>query len=343
MKSSYANFHDPAGLLKRLLLSKDRAARSALYRTAAAMLLQPLDLVLEMIERRQLQEAAASTLPVIFIVGAPRSGTTLLYQTLARYLPVTYFTNLSALFPRAPITASRLLARFLEVKNFDDRNFYGNVAGLAAPNDGFHVWNRWLGADRYRAPQQISESAKREMKNFFNTWLAAFEKPFINKNNRNTDCVPLLASIFAPAYFIEVRRHPVYVAQSLLLARLRIQGSKEIGWGLHSSTGAPGKSCVDDVCEQIFNIEMKLRADKKFVAPKRFMEISYEQFCHDPCSFVQKISQEFLQKEIDETALRRKLPPFAVTNDVRVERKEFEMIQARLTERGLSCPRRALA
>jgi hypothetical protein len=73
------------------------------------------------------------------------------------------------------------------------------------------------------------------------------------------------------------------------------------------------------------------------------MEFSYEQFCHDPCSFVQKISQEFLQKEIDETALRRKLPPFAVTNDVRVERKEFEMIQARLTERGLFCPRRALA
>ncbi len=332
MKSDYANFRDPTGLLKRMLLSKDRAAHSALYRAAAAMLLQPLDLILERVERRKLQEAKASDLPMVFIVGAPRSGTTLLYQTLAHFLPVTYFTNWSALFPRAPITASLWADRFLKAKRFDDRSFYGNVAGLAAPNDGFDVWNRWLGADRYRASQQIDESAKREMKFFFNAWLAAFEKPFINKNNRNTDCVGLLASTFEHAYFIEVRRHPVYVAQSLLLARLRIQGSKEIGWGLRSVDGAPGKSGVDEVCDQVFNIEMKLRADKQSLAPNRFMEIPYEQFCRDPRSFVQHIAQNFLKKEIDETALRRNLQPFGVTNEVRLERKEFEMIHARIGE-----------
>jgi hypothetical protein len=332
MSHGYSNFQNPLGLIKRMLLSKDRAARSALYRAGFAVLMQPLDRLLQSFEERHLREVAPTTLPIILIVGAPRSGTTLLYQTLARFLPVTYFTNFSALFPRAPITASRLFERFLGAKSFDDRNFYGNVAGLSAPNDGFHVWNRWLGADRYRAPQQLSEINKREMKDFFNAWLAAFGKPFINKNNRNTDCVALLASIFENACFVEVRRDPVYVAQSLLLARLHIQGSKEIGWGLRSRTGKSRKSYVDEVCEQVFDIEMKLRDDKQRLAPGRLLEVSYEQFCHDPYRFVQRISQEFLKREADETALRRELKPFGVTNAVRIENKEIERIRARLGE-----------
>ncbi len=334
MKSTYKNFHDPFGLLKRMLFSKDRAARSALYRAAAEMFLQPLDQMLEKSERRFLQEkSSASRLPLIFIIGAPRSGTTLFYQTLARFLSVTYFTNLSALFPRAPITASRKFARLIEKKRFDDHSFYGNVAGLAAPNDGFHIWNRWFGADRYRAPQQIRADAKHEMKIFFNAWQTAFAKPFLNKNNRNTDCVTLLASIFEHAYFLEVRRDPVYVAQSLLLARLRIQGSQEIGWGLHSPThGAPGKNHIAQVCEQVFSIEKKLRADRQCLAPERFMEVSYERFCHNPVEIVQKISQRFLKKKCDETALRQELRPFGVSNEIRIARHEFEMLQARIGE-----------
>lgn len=331
MQKSYANFKDPFGLLKRMLLSRDRAARSALYRAAAMKFVGPLDLMLEKSERRLLQEEnRISNLPIIFVVGAPRSGTTLLHQTLARYLPMTYFTNLSALFPRAPLTASLKFARFLKAKRFDDRSFYGNVAGWAAPNDGFHVWNRWLGTDRYRAPQQISASAAREMRTFFNAWLAAFEQPFINKNNRNTDCVALLASIFDHACFIEVRRHPVYVAQSLLQARQQIQGSAEIGWGLHSADSSSGKGHIDEICEQVFSIEKKLRTDKQRVAPGRYMEVSYERFCQNPRELVQKIARTFLQQELDESALRQNLRPFRVTNEIRIGRMEFDQIQKRI-------------
>lgn len=332
MKSEYGNFQDPLGLLQRMLLSKDRAARSALYRAASGMMLQPLDLLLEYFERKKLQEAKFSNLPMLFIVGAPRSGTTLFYQTLARFLPVAYFTNWSALFPRAPITATLAAKRFLSAKHFNDRSFYGNVAGLAVPNDGFQVWNRWLGTDRYRAQQQISEAAKREMRVFFNAWCAALQLPFLNKNNRNTDCVALLASIFSNAYFIEVRRHPVYVAQSLLLARLRIQGSKEIGWGLRSSSGTPGKNYIDAVCEQIFEIEMKLRVDKIKVQPQRYIEISYEAFCANPVAFVQRIGQEILNQASDAAVLRRRLQPFVVTNTPRLAPEEYEKIRARIGE-----------
>ena len=58
MKSEYGNFQDPLGLLQRMLLSKDRAARSALYRAASGMMLQPLDLLLEYFERKKLHKCS---------------------------------------------------------------------------------------------------------------------------------------------------------------------------------------------------------------------------------------------------------------------------------------------
>ena len=57
-------------------------------------------------------EAAAANLPIVYIVGAPRSGTTLLSQVLSRYLRVGYIDNLIARFwlrPSVGITLSRIL------------------------------------------------------------------------------------------------------------------------------------------------------------------------------------------------------------------------------------------
>lgn len=47
---------------------------------------------------RLVKKSPEKSEPVLLVVGAPRSGTTLVYQTLARYLDVSYFNNLSSFF-----------------------------------------------------------------------------------------------------------------------------------------------------------------------------------------------------------------------------------------------------
>jgi hypothetical protein len=331
---TYANFRDPVGLVVRMLRSGDRAARAALVRAVLAVLATPLDLALRPLEARRLRAARPTGLPLVFIVGAPRSGTTLVYQTLARYLPVGYFTNLNALFPRSPIASAALLDRFRSRRRPDFHSYYGNTAGLAGPNDGFHVWDRWLGCDRYRAPQQLGDAAIRSMRTFFDAWLTASGRPLLNKNNRNTDCVSLLGAALPDARFIEVRRDPVYVAQSLLLARQRIQGSKAIGWGLRSRDHDPADGAgayVDDVCDQVFAIDTRLREDRARLGRGRFIEMSYERFCADPAGHVRLVFERVWGAPLHDGGLQE-LRPFAAANRVGIEDGEFERIRRRMAD-----------
>ncbi len=293
LRRTYANFSDPLGLVVRMMKSGDPAARAALAREFAALALSPLDRCLQNVESRHLQLARPPSLPLILIVGSSRAGTTLVYQVLARYLPVTYFTNLSSLFPRAPLTASRLFLRGAPRARMSFHNYYGNTTGLAGPNDGFHIWNRWLGADRYQAPETVADPAIVDMRRFFAAWTQAFGRPMLNKNNRNADCVALLGRALPEAVFVVVRRNPVDVARSLLVAREHIQGDKRRKWGVRSRDEAVQTEplgYVDGVCQQIIEVEQRLGEGCRTVAPERVINIKYERFCECPAGAMSEIS-----------------------------------------------------
>lgn len=268
---------------------------------------------------------------MILIVGAPRSGTTLIYQVLAYHLPVAYLTNLSSLFPRSPITASRLFKRFLDTPRFDLHSYFGTTVGLDGPNDAFHVWNRWLGEDRYSTPTALSEPCKADMRSFFDACYAEFHRPMLNKNNRNTDCIPLLADVFPNAYFVGLRRDPVFTAQSLLLAREHIQGSRFVGWGLGSrdSERRPGATqYIDDVCLQVHTIDRKLDHAKQLLGSRRFLEVDYEGFCADPARTVEQVYKRVWGEQYDVAGLRHSLEPLPVANRVRIDPADFRRIEA---------------
>ncbi len=309
-RGMHANFGDPVGLVLRMLRSGDRAAREALLREAAQLALSPLDCCLRVAEERRLRSAGSSILPLVLIVGSSRAGTTIVYQALARYLPVTYFSNLSALFPRAPLTASRLFQRSIPTTLGGLHNYYGNTSGLGGPNDGFHVWNRWLGQDRYTAPDALSEEAIAGMRRFFAAWTEAFGRPLLNKNNRNADCVGLLGRSLPEATFVVVRRNAIDVAQSLLVARQEIQGDKRRKWGVRSfdqEGAADPLGYVDSVCRQIVDLDRKLSQEVLSLATHRVIHIQYEDFCASPGDSIARISDRVWGAPVDTTAVRREL------------------------------------
>ena len=204
MSKRHGNFQDPIGLVRRMLASGNPAARSALGREVLRYLLLPLDWVLGRFEKRRLSRLPGRLPPIVLIVGSPRSGSTLLYQVLAGHLPVSYPSNLTALFERAPITATARLSR-LARRSRGYRSYYGNTGPLRSPNDAFTIWNRWLGEDRYTVPDHMSAESAGAMRSFFAAWGTAFSRPFLNKNNRNTAAVRLLADELPDG---TVHRHP---------------------------------------------------------------------------------------------------------------------------------------
>ena len=314
-----------------MLRSAEPAAYSALFHAGIALLARPVDALLQRTERASVSRAAASDLPLIFVVGAPRSGTTLVYQVLSHALDVTYFDNANALFPRSPLTAARLLHRVIPHRQTRFRSFYGQTAGFRGPNDGFHVWNRFLGSDRYTTPDQLSDQLRLEMTSFFNAWLSTFKKPFVNKNNRNTDCIELLAAALPNSYWVLVTRNPFFVAQSLIQARANVQGSKQVGWGLRSRTSdsADPLGYVDDVCDQILAINRRLDQARSAVGPQRLLEVNYEDFCRSPTDYVEQIIRR-LPPVTKRFPAAENLAPFAVSETIKLDGPEAARVREKL-------------
>lgn len=325
----YSNFKDPVGLLKRMLLSGNKIAYSILFREFLAKLLIPIDFLLRGSEKRKLQKSTTSSDPIILILGGSRSGTTLLYQTLAQYLPVSYVSNFIASFNNSPITAFKLFNKIIPKSKKSFQSYFGSVKGLGGPNDAFFLWNRWLGEDRNNAPKNISEQSKSEMKQFFNTWLRTTKKPFLNKNNRNSLCAPMFDAIFPNIFFVEIYRDPIFVAQSLILSRRTVQGSDKIGWGLLSkdskNTDDP-MAYIDDICRQVYEVDQLLAKNKEKIDPKKYIRVSYAEFCENPGALVQIVGLKALNQKIDKNGLTN-LQFSTASNGQRLKDAEFDRIK----------------
>ena len=329
----YGNFQDPIGLVARMLKSGNPAAYSSLIREFLSIASGPTDSFLHKRENRILKhDIRGSSLPVILIVGPPRGGTTLVYQALASTLPVSYFNNFSALFPRSPISSSQLFNQVWSHQNtpFDFKNYYGNTRRLSDPNDGFHVWDRWLGKNRYEPKRALSIAEKEDMKAFFQAWLAVFKQPFLNKNNRNLYCMDLLSQCLDNIYFIVVRRDPVFIAQSLFIARQKIQGNQEIGWGLGAdqlSSHQGPDAAFRSVAEQVALIYDGLHQQLQKINSKQVIDVQYEEFCLDPNQIVAQI-YDAIWSNLEVPKIQPPLiDSFDVSNQVRLSDRSFHKLQ----------------
>jgi len=325
----YSNFKDPIGLLKRMLLSGNKVAYSVLVREFLSKLLIPVDFVLRPTERRILKsEKKKLKRPMILILGGSRSGTTLLYQTLVRYLDVSYVSNFISAFASSPISAYSLFKNIIPKAGKSFQNYYGSVAGLGGPNDAFVIWNRWLGEDRNRIPNRIEATSKRDMKNFFQTWFAVSKKPFINKNNRNSLCAPLFAEVFDNVVFVEIHRNPIYVAQSLVLSRRMVQGSDKVGWGVlgsDSQTNHDSLHYIDEICEQVYTVDQIIAKGREKIKSEDYIRISYEEFCRNPDGLVRAVGSRTKTAIKNPEHLKRHLFSSS-SNQQRLTDREFNRI-----------------
>ncbi len=163
--------------------------------------------------------------PILFVCGPPRSGTTLVGLSLMRSLDVAYLTNATSVFPLSPITASDLLRAIPDGRHVPLESYYGRTAGFRAPNDGLHLWDRWLGTDRGLVRDHIEADGAQAMVEFFGAYEAWTGRPLVAKNNALDAHAALVAAHLPTARFLCLTRDPLFLGQSLLLARRAIHGS----------------------------------------------------------------------------------------------------------------------
>ncbi len=327
-----AHFQDPFGLALRLLRSRDRAALFAMEQAALGILLTPADLMLLPLERRRYRRAGAPRLPMVFVCGPARSGTTLVAQVLIRNLPVAYFTNLSAVFPRSPLTAQRLLGRLLPEHPPAYHSYYGRTRYWSGPSDALPIWDRWFGADRTAVPEALAPEREDEMRRFFGAMEALAGRPLVAKNNSLNAAAHLVARVFPQARFLCLARDRVALAASLLRARREIHGTDAVPYGLAPAVGTPSDA-VDGVCRQVLFHEALAARQVERLGPERFRLVGYEEFCRNPLALVRQVGEEILARAPEPELLDPALRSFDPRGRERVEpglRARLEEAFARL-------------
>ena len=319
-----------------MISSGNRAALFTLLVTALGILCIPLDLLMSFRERRLLASAAAvPSRPTVFLCGPARSGTTLAFQILCRHLDVAFLRNVTALFPRSPIVASRIHRRLTgaqAARPTSYRNYYGKTSGLGGPSEANHVWNRWVRPDETGFRTRLSAGDARDAARFISAFGEIDGKPMVFKNNNMNVFADEVAAAVPDILVICLRRSPEFLAQSLLQARRDIHGSLSRGYGVQDVENLGGTADpIAAVCAQVDFLERKARELRASIGPDRFWIVDYEEICRHPGRFVASVSER-LAIPMREGADSSAIAPIPVHNVVR-NQDEMQRIRAALTAR----------
>jgi hypothetical protein len=223
----------------------------------------------------------------VFIVGPPRTGSTLLYQLLVRRYRCCYFSNLLNAFPRAPLAVATLCKPFGGFDAAGDfRSEYGSTSGWRAPSQGRELWASFLPeSPNALQPDAVPAEVKRRIEAGVRGLQRVSRRPFVNKWPPNSVRVRLLAEIFPDALFVRISRATAPTVSSILRGR-RDLCQRGSGW---FSVKPPGyerimrERCPEEQAAwQIAAIERAIDLDRDAVGAPRFFRVHYEQLTSRP-------------------------------------------------------------
>lgn len=275
-------------------LTMKQSLRSV-WRLSIAMssrMLQPLERSL----MQRYGEQGIRKYPPLFIIGAPRCGSTLLYQILTERYKVAFFSNFSAQFYRTPIVGIWIQTKLglaSPTGRYDFR--YGRIAGRGAPAECGQFWYRWFpqGPYVYVKPNQTSQRVLHELRGEFGGISTVSGCPMLVKNLYNSLRIAPILEAIPEASFLVCKRNPLDHALSILQARIVNCHRKDQWWSLppreiDELLNAP---YAEQIAGQIYYIYRQIEQDALYFGTDRFLEIHYEELCADVYGTLRTIEQ----------------------------------------------------
>ena len=290
-------------------------------------------------ELRLIQSAGVPARPPVFIVGPPRSGTTLVYLAFLRAIKSSYFCNLAAHLPRSPVLVTRLINTIRPLDPPDSfSSEFGETSGWSSPNQGRHIWIRWFPVDAPPGnPQRPLPPLPDEYARQMQGTVALIEKTmggcFINKAQAHCTRVANLARTFPDMILVRVRRDPYYTAQSIYAGRKSFFGDEK-EWFSVKPRNFPelvNKPVLEQISGQIFSLEDGIDLDLNQRPDLPVYEIDYDDFCADPRKVVEDFKKFYLERTGQPLAERHEIPEnFKASRTNRLSTEMTDKLQSAL-------------
>ena len=216
----------------------------------------------------------------IFVVGAPRSGSTLLYQLMVEAWDVTYLSNLHCAFLGAPHLVELTAPWRPPPRTF--ASHHGRTLGSAGPSECGDYWYRFFRRRPQYVPlEAVDPDCMRRLRGSVRALTARAGRPAVFKNLVNSLRVAPLGTVLPEALFVVIHRDLVANAASLLAGRLERSGDYGRWWSAEPPEIGRLRALPphEQVVEQIRAIDALIRADAEGLGPDRFHDVVYESLC----------------------------------------------------------------
>lgn len=231
----------------------------------------------------------------LFVVGAPRSGTTLVYQLITHGLRTSYFCNLANRHPLHAAAATWLMRSRIRRYVTDFRSTYGATVGCGGPSQGDHIWQTWLGsARRYCDPATLEDTAIQDARSTVAAVVQLLGAPFVNKSIANSVRIAALLRLFPRSLFVVVERDLAAAGRSQLLNLLRRGDATGADWVSAQPRAfdrlrnlPPPERAVG----QIVEIRADIRADLGRIPRRRVIVVRYEDVCASPAGLTGAVAR----------------------------------------------------
>ena len=245
----------------------------------------------------------------VFIIGAPRTGSTILYQTLTNQLDVLYVDNLVCRFDKTFFFGFWLSDKLFKYKAhncFKSNHGDTSKCGLHAPSECGSFWYRWLPTDRHFIDyDDITDEMIEEIRQEITTVINYFNKPIVFKNLNMGQRLRLLQKCFPEAKFIFIKREPLFTAQSILKAKRKVGIKDDEFWSVmpRNIKELERLDSYKQIIKQIFYLEKQIIEDKNLFDGKSFLDLEYKNLGDDfddtlniSQSFIGRKSKDIFQK-----------------------------------------------
>lgn len=271
--------------------------------------------------------------PPVFVLGAPRSGSTLAAQVITDALDLGFISNCHCQWYGAPIIAEKLFHPIANRPNSDYRSRLGVTKGRHAPAECGEWWYRFF---RRKPPYiRLADVDPKKMREFRRSVVLltnSIDRSILFKNLYASLRIQAIAHYLPESLFIVIHRDEVDNGHSLLEGRDRVFGNYETWWSMEPPELEVLKRLPvhEQVIEQIRHTYITIDSDMKLakIDRKRRMDFTYEDFCDNPASLVESV-RSFLKQNGYQVKRRNIVLPesFVRRQEVRIDEKLYEALR----------------
>lgn len=234
----------------------------------------------------------------IWIIGAPRSGTTLMYQIMCMAFKGSYLSNRVAKRYRIALimrTIERIVFDLDRVPKSFESN-YGRTIAPGSPHEGGQFFYEFFPKE-----EPYCEDLNPVMKNKFKkavSFITSPRKIFISKNTYHSLRIKALKTAFPNSRFIWVTRNKTETIHSIIHARHKNGIPNEEWWSVKPKGWQQEnkRNEIEKIIWQVEEIESVI--EKSLVeSASIFLKIDYEEICNNPRKLLNHISEEFDMKK----------------------------------------------